>query len=214
VSENLLHNLGEAGRAWTQECLASGRELSRGVLAAVNLAHGTTYLAGLSSESIPALAGHSLDQGIGNPSIISLDRSGESLFEFLKSPELKGSPDIVVEDDLRIPGDPALRQKRIGSTHYFNQLPLHVGSLDSITSSASLVRFLESSASGYPLNSFILPQGQMEDIQTRLTAGNARDLGRSLMAIVNAALDGEAYAVWLPGALKPPGVQSARDDVR
>ena len=192
------YDLGEAGRAWTRRSLKAGGALSRIVLATVDIAAGDTTALGFSGQRDPEPgAVLRLEEGFGDPTRLSRAVANTELLAIIKQiAVLERGAVLIVEDDLRRAGDPALGRRANDATFQIGANIYHYLDPGSGTSAADLGGFLIRASSGYPLNAFVTPRDAL-----MVTSPETVDTGiceAPVRCIINSVFDNEAYAVWQP----------------
>jgi len=192
-----LLDLGDPGRAWVRDSLAAGKLLSRHVLGRLNIDEGSTFALGLSEEE-----GHDqrdLELSLGDLSESLLEASAESLLALITELRNKGNAHLfVVENDLAKPDDPAIVGRPLGSVVFAADTVYHLQDLADLDTQDGLIKFLGSSASGYPLNGFVMRSKSNEELSQAFRTKRLGPVIAGIDAIVNSVFDNSGFSVWLP----------------
>jgi hypothetical protein len=193
-----LYDAGEPGRKWVTESLAAGRALSLGLLGHLDVHEGAAFVLGVMHPA--AIAGRTdLEEGVGNPAVISPAASADALLElFDKMQRQSGTLTLVVENDLARPDDPAIL-RRMNDAVVVATNVYHCKDVADLRSSKDLVEYLGTSASGYPLNAFLLRDVRCDALAALIESAHYDDLAEHLEAVVNSVFDCEGYSVWIVG---------------
>lgn len=190
-------DLHDVGRDWVKESLSAGGPLSQRLLSTMQLRNGTMYVLGLSRDNRDEAP--QLDHGIGDPSVLSLDRSATSLLELLiELDQPEGSLGLLVENDLAKPTDPAVAVRT--DTVFVQESVYHLRYLTDLETPSDLIQYLGTSASGYPLDAFVI-RGLDRDALMRALRKDPADLVTRVDAIVNTVFDCEGFSVWIPSGV-------------
>lgn len=198
----LATDIGELGDEWVRECLRAGRRLSRYVLAQIDLRVGSTFVLGPNRPE-PITAMKDLELAYGRD-LDFLNQGVETLLWLAaatKSKEHLSSMTMIVEDDLRVPSDPAIRRAQPMSVVAEDNVVYHWLPISDLTTSVEVSDFLLSSASGYPLNGFLVGDISMERFKSLLRKRRLHPVLDALIGIVNSVFDGDAYSLWVPDSI-------------
>lgn len=194
-------DLGANGKAWVKQSLAAGRRLSKAFLTTAGIESGKTFALGLAVPS-RTVARFQLDEGVADRSVLSLSSSADALLSLIRELERRyGSMTFVVEDDLRQPTDPTVMANVHGWCRVIDDEVYACRPTADLLSSAEVVRYVGGSASGYPLNGFLLAHTTCDEFSELLSAGRLIAIVRSAVAIVNAVFDSDGYSVWIPDSV-------------
>jgi hypothetical protein len=136
-------------------------------------------------------------QALEHGGVIEAATADVGLAGVLESLVPAGALCVVIEDDLRRSGDPALERLPVGSAVLGDQV-LHWCDLPAVSSSLA-VSAIRRSASGYPLNAFIVTESAAAlglagggsvstDLPSRIV--------RALDGVIVAAFDAESFLLW------------------
>jgi len=188
-------DLGQFGIAWTHECLENGEAFSRRVLSSVDLNGGNTSVVVAVQQHQTAIASKKpLSQGSINRTAIDTNLQSPMVVDRLKKLEAKYGPLVIlVEDNLRYPSDPIQRHQRHTRYEFKNRYLYRQQILEPVN--AQTLDILAQS-SFYPLNAFLTPQQVVPDSK-QLSDSDAEKIAANVIAIINAAYDGESYTIWV-----------------
>jgi len=199
-----LWELGELGRAWVRDSLTSGKVLSRHVLARTNFEEGSTVALGVADRpqlrDVSDLA-HSLGESYG----ASIEASAQALQTLLTEMRADGKMRLlVVEDDLARPDDPAIISRPPGSLLIADEAVYHLQDLADLKTADDLHEFLGTSASGFPLNGFLLRSLTRGELRLAFHQRRFRTVVAHVEAIINTIFDNDAFSSWLPDRILEP----------
>jgi hypothetical protein len=189
-------NLGDVGTMRVKSCLASGRLLSRHVLARINLDAGVTLAAGFDGCDFSDSA--FLERGIASNAGSSRIASAAALLEVLHRIDVDfNSTSVVVENDLAKPDDPAILSRPLGSVIITGDVVYHFMRLSDLELPEALKEFLGSSSSGYPLNAFFMKSTNREQIVSAFAQRRLGIIVEHVEAIVNSIFDNDGFSIWI-----------------
>lgn len=175
--------------------MEDGRGFSRAVLSAHDIDKGETLAAGMAEGDL--MQNSDLARAIGDASVITPERSGAALLRSLRH-ELAHSPDglfVVVEDDLRVPNDPAVAIQ--SDAIIADGIVFHARVLTDFSNGDEMAAFLNHSASGYPLNAFAVTASSFNELK-RAMRSSLSGVATRVEAIINCIFDCDAYCLWYP----------------
>ena len=105
-----------------------------------------------------------------------------------------------MEDDLALPDDPHIANASTGSLLVAEGTVFHLTDLAELQEPQELASFLVTSASGYPLNAFILQSMSRSTIASSLAHTAAKAFATNIVGIINTIFDNEAFTVWVPAS--------------
>lgn len=187
-------DLGEVGKTWVRSCLSSGKLLSRHVIARVNLDPGVVLAVGWDGPEVsdPSV----LEHGIPNDDDLSAGASAVALLDVLHHIEGDfASASVVVENDLAKPDDPAILNRPVGSIIITDDVVYHWKRLSELDSPETLMEFLGSSSSGYPLNGFVVRSVTREQIVNAFAQHKLGAIVEHIEAIINSIFDNEGFSI-------------------
>ena len=184
-----------AASEWVRSSLEDGRSFSRAVLSAHDIDSGETLVAGMAEANL--MQGADLASGIGDASVITPERSGTALLRNLRHELAKseGVLVVVVEDDLRGPNDPAVARQP--DSIISEGIVFHGRGLMEFSNGDELAVFLNHSASGYPLNAFVVRARGFDELKSAMRS-SLGGVAKRVEAIINCIFDCEAYCLWYP----------------
>jgi len=192
-------SLGENGKMRLKTCLASGRVLSRHVLARTDIDAGTVLAAGFDvSENLSPSVLEEARADSGDSRILS----AAAIFDVLR--RIDGdfeSTFVVVENDIAKPDDPAILQRNIGSVIVFDGVVYHLKRLVELTTPESLSEYLGSSSSGYPLNALVVKSLTRQQIASAFAKRRLGKIVENVETIINSIFDNDGFAIWVPNRL-------------
>ena len=184
-------DLGNAGRAWVRSTLTSGRVLAQSVVNAVDLNEGSTLVLGINEAELDV--GSRFENARSRQGASSLRASAASLLKLARIITNGRDPShIIVEDDLALPDDPHIANASTGSLLVAEGTVFHLTDLAELQEPQELASFLVTSASGYPLNAFIL-QSMFSTIASSLAHTAAKAFATNIVGIINTIFDNEAF---------------------
>lgn len=200
-----FYNLGRRGLEWVHDSLESGRTLSHKVFAERKLEDGSVCVVAATSEQHAAATNdkHSLDAATSSSAIVRSDIAASFLLDWLVSRANSEALAFVVEDDLAKPSDPVIRNMLNSVYQVNNDEVMHHKTVRGLKTGLDLEKFFNKSASGYPLNAFVLPQNLLPAPGV-LTGDDLNRLAKAVRIIINSAYDGETYTVWTPQESSSP----------
>ncbi len=192
-------DLGNAGRAWVRSTLTSGRVLAQSVVNAVDLNEGSTLVLGINEAELDV--GSRFENARSRQGASSLRASAASLLKLARIITNGRDPShIIVEDDLALPDDPHIANASTGSLLVAEGTVFHLTDLAELQEPQELASFLVTSASGYPLNAFILQSMSRSTIASSLAHTAAKAFATNIVGIINTIFDNEAFTVWVPAS--------------
>lgn len=185
------------GITWVQQCLEQGEAFAQAVLSKVDLNKGTVSIIVARKEHQASITeNRPLSWGTTLDRVVQTDIQSSLLFQKLKVLEKEhGQLAIVLEDNLRHPGDKSLGKFPKKQLFQIGNRYLHVKSLATIRDSIELSHYLNWS-SGYPLNAFAVIQSVIPD-RLSLNEADVNNLAAGVQGIINGAYDNETYTLWL-----------------
>jgi hypothetical protein len=189
-------DLADRGRAWVSESLAAGRAVSKGVLKATDLTNGVA-LALIAADADPQVLGHDLAIGLEDAKTLTPQVSARELIKLLQMMQARHQRlllTVVVENDIAKPEDPAVSARN--DAIIVNDTVYHYRRVTELTHASKVVSYLGTSASGYPLNAFVLGGVSHDELLSGLN--NPTILVPRLHAIINTIFDCDGYMAWVP----------------
>lgn len=176
---------------WLERSLAAGHELSAAVLAAAPFDRGR-FCTLVPSDLVANRVTKFHEGGIVETSV-----ADAALARLLGDLVTEGGSCVVAEDDLLRRSDPAVARRTVPSAFIGNHV---VHWCDLVPGSgAPAARALRASASGYPLNAFVVTRSAADlGLVTgrSLSEDFTSDVVGSLVAVVVSAFDAESFLVW------------------
>jgi hypothetical protein len=193
-------NLGEIGKLRLKTCLASGKLLSRHVLARTDINAGTVFAAGF---DVPDnLEPSSLEYGYVGGDVSQTLASAASVLEILHRIDSDfDTTFVLVENDLARPDVRAIVNRPVGSIIIFEGVVYHWKPLAELQSPGSFVEFLGSSSSGYPLNAFIVKAITRQEIFSAFAQRRVSQIIEKIESIINSIFDNDGFSIWVPDRL-------------
>lgn len=143
-----------------------------------------------------------MEEGVPEPDVLTLSSSAGALLSLIRELERRhGSITFVVEDDLRRPTDPAVTANVHGWSRVIDSEVYACQRTAELTSAPEVVKYLGESASGYPLNGFLLRQTACTEFFALLSDGHFDTIVERAVAIVTAVFDSDGYCVWMPTSI-------------
>jgi hypothetical protein len=176
------------GIEWLLRSLAAGDGCSEAVVARDPFTGGRF-------RAIASLSATSVDLSRGG--VIEASSADAVLTVILEELAAVAELCVVVEDDLRKPGDPVLANRTVRSA-YLGDNVLHWSDLR-VGVGAEATRMIRLSASGYPLNAFVV-KGSARDLGLNdglpVVEGFETQVAEALTGVVVSAFDTESFLVW------------------
>lgn len=186
--------LGKAGILWTRKSLSTGRACSQYLARTLDLVSGETVVPGI--ESLPSRAVDDLAISIAHVFKTSLRTAAEPLFKIVWS-VMAETRMLLVEDDMRRPTDPNILREDPVSLIRHDGIIFHLRDLTELTTPDRLITFLGASASGYPLNAFLVSGLSRDGLAQLLEADKFENLVPHVEVVINTIFDCDGYAAWL-----------------
>ena len=197
MSEPQVYNLDSKGREWTRKSLEMGGILSREVQSINDLKMGETSVVLCTWEQEMAVSKKSIEHGTIQSRLINSEPAAEAILKIVTHMEKeRGQLAVVVEDDLMRPGDPATRDDET-ALYTLGRTVIHCRWLDELKTAKNLDHYLAQSASGYPLNAFLVPIADLP-AKGELDEKDIKKVANSVRGIINTAFDRESYTIWIP----------------
>lgn len=164
-------------------------------MGALDIDNGETLVAGMDDANL--MQNPDFARAIADPSVISPERSGTALLRALRDAfaNCEGGSFVLVEDDLRLPNDPAVASRP--DSIIAEAIVFHARGLTEFRNGDELALFLNHSASGYPLNAFVVPAGTVDELKSP-THHSLSGVATGVVAIINSIFDCDAYSLWYP----------------
>lgn len=202
-----FRDLGSLGVPWVRGALASGKILSRQVIAGIDFEQGSAVALGISDvrpvPDIDSLRRASASSGLQ----LDIETSARSLVNLLRRLEAQaGSLLVVVESGWEPwePASPAPRQSpQPGSSIIADQvIYAFIGSPD-LATVEDAIAFLGMNGS-YWLQAFVFRSISPSDLRQALESRSYESLTGRLDAIITSIFDNDGYAVWMPAHVMEP----------
>jgi hypothetical protein len=161
----------------------------------LDIAKGAVVALGM-TNGFGSLRPDDLEYGLDDPRIVSQESSARVLVDLLTWMQQKSGPlSLIVENDLARPTDPAIVRRT--DVFVVEETVYHHRAVADIVTPTDAIEYLGTSASGYPLNAFVIKTLTAAELRQTIVSGYIAHVYSHLQTIINSVFDCEGYCAWL-----------------